>query len=123
MALRSALQARLGDHYEFQAAQRLADHRLAEECVHSGRAKWCMLIDKIDQQTTVCPATWFQLSTMLFQDQDKRLATGLIGSMWFGTGQVVNHVRTVLNDCSHGAEMQSSAILQHLHEVAMSEGH
>ena len=43
--------------------------------------------------------------------------------MWFGTRQVVNHVRTVFNDCSHGAEMQSSAILQNLHEVAMSEGH
>ena len=46
VALRSALQARLGDHYEFQAAQRLADNRLEEECVHSGGAKWFMLIDK-----------------------------------------------------------------------------
>ena len=123
VALRSALQARLGDHYEFQAAQRLADNRLEEECAHSGGRKWFMLIDKMDQQKTVCPTIWSQLATRMFQDQDKRLVTGLIGSMWFGTRQVVNHVRTVFNDCSHGAEMQSSAILLNLHEVAMSEGH
>ena len=60
---------------------------------------------------------------MMFQDKDKILVTGLIGTMWFGTRDVVNHVRTVFDDCSHGAEMQSSAILQNLHEVAMSEGH
>ena len=35
----------------------------------------------------------------------------------------MNHVRTVFNDCGHGAEMQSSVILQNLHEVAMLEGH
>ena len=64
--MRSALQARLGDHYEFQAAQRLADNRLEEECAHSGGAKCLMLIDKMDQQKTVCPTIWSQLSTRIF---------------------------------------------------------
>ena len=121
--LRSALQARLGDHYDFQAAQRLAELRLEEECAHSGGRKWFMLIDKMDQQKTVCPTIWSQLGTKMFQDKEKRLVTGLIGSMWFGTRQAMNHVRTVFNDCAHGAEMQSSAILMNLHEVAMHEGH
>ena len=59
--LRSALQARLGAHYEFQAAQRLAEQRLEDECAHSCGRKWFMLIDKMDQQKTVCPrygASW-----------------------------------------------------------------
>ena len=80
-----------------------------------------MLIDNMDQQKTVCPANWSHLSTRMFQDQDNRLVTGLIGSMWFGTRKVVNHVRTVFNDCRHGGEMQRSAILQNLHEVAMRD--
>ena len=122
-ATRRALQARLGDHYEFQAAQRLSHNRLEEDCAHSGGARWFMLIDKMDQAKTVCPAIWSQLATKLFQDQEKRLVTGLIGSMWFGTRHTAHHVRTVFNDCSHGSEMQISAILQNLHEVAMGEGH
>ena len=121
--LRSALQARLGDHYDFQAAQRLAELRLEEECVHSGGRKWFMLIDKMDQQKTVCPTIWSQLATKMFADKEKRLVAGLVGSMWFGTRRVMNHVRTVFNDCGHGSEMQSSVILQNLHEVAMHEGH
>ena len=123
VALRAALQARLGDHYEFQAAQRLAENRLEEECAHSCGRRWFFLIDKMDQQKTVCPAIWSQLATKMFQDQEKRLVTGLVGSMWFGTRQVRNHVRTVFNDCGHGAEMQCSVILQNLHEVAINEGH
>ena len=35
----------------------------------------------------------------------------------------MNHVRTVFNDCDHGSEMQSSVILQNVHEMAMHEGH
>ena len=53
----------------------------------------------------------------------KRLITGLIGSMWFGTRHIKNHVRTVFKDCVHGSSMQSNAILQNLHQAAMREGH
>ncbi len=49
------------------------------------------------------------------------LITGLlIGSMWFGTRHTSNHVLTVFNDCSHGSEMQCSAILTLLHEGGAS---
>ena len=122
-ALRCALLARLGDHYEFQAAQRLAHGRLEELCAQSGGLKWFMLIDKMDQSKTVCPTIWSQLATKTFQAQEKRLIAGLIGSMWFGTSHTAHHVRTVFKDCEHGSEMQCSAILQNLHEVAMREGH
>ena len=70
-ALRAALLARLGEHYEFQAAQRLAHGRLEEFCAQSGGAKWFMLIDNMDQSKTVCPTIWSQLATKLFQEQEK----------------------------------------------------
>ncbi len=40
-ALRSALQARLGDHYGFQAAQRLSHNRLEELRAQSGGRRLC----------------------------------------------------------------------------------
>ena len=48
-----------------------------------------MLIDKMDQKKTVCPTIWSQLATKLFQDQEKGLIAGLIGSMWFGTEMTI----------------------------------
>ena len=121
--LRQALQTRLGDHFEFQAAQRLSHGVIEESCAQRGGLEWLMLIDKMDQKKTVCPSIWSQLATALFKDQEKRLITGLIGSMWFGPKHTLHHVRTVFFDCSHGSEMQSSTILQNLHEVAKREGH
>ena len=121
--LRQTLQTRLGDHFAFQAAQRLAHGRLEEECDQSGGKKWMLLIDKMDQNKTICPTIWSQLATKLFQDHEKRLITGLIGSMWFGTRRFRQHVRTTWNDCEHGSEMQSSAILENLCDAASEEGH
>ena len=53
--LRNALKSRLGGHFEFQAAQRLAHGRIEEECEQSGGQKWFMLIDKMDQQKDRVP--------------------------------------------------------------------
>ena len=78
--LRQALRFRLGRHFEFQAAQRLAHNRIEEECEQSDGRKWFELIDKMDQAKTVVPSIWTQLSTKLFKDKDKRLIAGLIGS-------------------------------------------
>lgn len=47
----------------------------------------------------------------------------LIGFMWFGTRHIAHHVRTVFNDCSHASEMQCSAMLHNIHDVAMREVH
>ena len=65
---------------------------------------------------------WIQLAPNMFQDPEKRLIMGLIGSMRFGTRHTTHHVRTVFNYCSRGSEMQCSAVLLNVHEVAMREG-
>jgi len=121
--LRAAIEARLGRHFEFQAAQRLAHARVEEECAQSGGHKWLMVIDKMDQTKTIVPTVWSQLPTTLFKDPDRRIIAGVIGSMWYGTMKTTHLLRTVFPDCSHGAEMQSSAILLNLHAVALEEGH
>ncbi len=40
-----------------------------------------MLIDKMDQSKTMCPTIWSQLTTKMLKEQEKRLITGLIGSV------------------------------------------
>lgn len=122
-SLRTALRSRLGAHFQFQAAQRLAQGRLEEEAQQSQGRIWFMKIDKMDQKKAVTPTIWSQLSTALFKDLDKRLVTGLIGSMWHGTLHTTHHMRSVFDDCEHGSEMQCSAILMNLHAVACAEGH
>lgn len=121
--LRAAIEARLGRHFEFQAAQRLAHARVEEDCAQSGGQKWLMIIDKMDQKKTVVPTVWSQLPTPLFKDPDRRIIAGVIGSMWYGTANTTHHLRTVFPDCSHGADMQSSAILWNLHATALEEQH
>ena len=122
-ALRERLKDRLGLHFDFQAAQRLALGRVEEQAAQSGGAHWCMLIDKMDQRKTVVPSVWSQLATPLFKEVDRRLVTGLNGSMWFGTTQTTHHLRTVFEDCQHGAQMQCSTLLWNLHRVATEERH
>ena len=95
---------------------------MEEKAAHSAGEHWLVLIDKMDQRKTVVPSIWSQLRTPLFKELDKRVVAGLIGSMWFGTNRASHHVRTVFDDCKHGAEMQSSALLLNLHEVATKEG-
>ena len=107
-ALRERLKGRLGLHFDFQTAQRLALGRVEEHLAQSGGAHWCMLTDKMHQRNTVVPCVWSQLATPLLKEVDRRLVTGLSGSMWFGSTQTTHHLRTVFDDCQHGAEMQSS---------------
>ena len=38
----------------------------------SGGPKWLLLIDKMDQAKTVCPAIWSQLATKIFLEKEKR---------------------------------------------------
>ena len=61
--LRDALRARLGAHFQFQAAQRLAQGRQEEECAQSEGKTWLMKIDKMNQKKTVTPTLWSQLAT------------------------------------------------------------
>ncbi len=121
--LREAFKSRLGEHFAFQAAQRLAQGRLEEVCAQSGGRKWFMKIDKMDNTKAVCPTVYSQLSAPFFKDLSLRLVTGIIGSMWHGTLSCQHHVRTLFDDCEHGSEMQCSAILENLWDVSRTEGH
>jgi len=76
----------------------------------------------MDQRKTVVPCVWSQLATPLFKEVDRRVVTGPNGSMWFGTIQTTHHLRTVFDDCQHGAAMQSSTFLWNLQRVAKEEG-
>ena len=85
-------------HFEFQAAQRLAHARVEEEAAQSGGSHWFMLIDKMDQRKTVVPSVWSRLGTPLFKEVDRRLVTGLILPIWFGVDQATHIVRTFFDD-------------------------
>ena len=117
-----ALRARLGQHFSFQSAQRLAEARIEEICDQSQGRKWIMHIDKMDQTTTIVPQVW-NLAASPLMKLGSRLVAGVIGSMWHGPKETRWHCRTVFEDCTHGSDMQCSAALLNLHEVAMKESH
>ena len=120
--LMEALKQRLGAHFAFQSAQRLAETRIEEICDKSQGRHWIMHIDKMDQTTTILPQVW-SLSASPLMKLGARLVAGVIGSMWHGPRQTQFHARTVFEDCQHGSNMQISAALLNLHEVARREGH
>ena len=120
--LMEALKQRLGAHFAFQSAQRLAETRIEEMCDQSQGRHWIMHIDKMDQSTTILPQVW-ALSASPLMKLGARLVAGVIGSMWHGPRQTQFHVRTVFEDCQHGSNMQISTALLNLHEVARREGH
>jgi len=93
-----------------------------EMCRGSAGAKWAMLIDKMDQQKTILASMWQHNKTAFFA-QGSRLVVGLIGSAWSGTRATDHLVRTVFEDCKHGAAVQASSILLNLHSAARLEGH
>ena len=116
------LRARLGKHFQFQGAQRVAMGRLEELADQSDGRVWLMLIDKMDQNCAFCPQVWAMASTALFKQGD-RLMCAINGSIWAGTEHTKHHLRTMFPDTPHGSEMQCSTFLLNLWEAAMKEGH
>ena len=49
-SIREGYIRRLGEHYRFQEAQRLAQARVEEACAQSAGRKWFMKMDKADQK-------------------------------------------------------------------------
>ncbi len=49
---------RLGEHFDFQSAQRLVVARIEELYLQYGGTKWLMLIDPMDQNATYVPTIW-----------------------------------------------------------------
>jgi len=123
-AIRECFKDRLGLHFKFASAQRLAQSAIEEYCAQSDGKAWFMKIDKMDNTKVCAPCLWSQLATPMFKDLTLRLVIGVIGSMWHGAPTCQHHIRTVFDDTpTTGADMQCSAVIKNLHDVAESEGH
>jgi len=120
--LEAMVRQRLGAHFSFQSSQRLAVGRMMEHARRSCGAHWLMKIDKMDQKRTILPVVWSQHASALFK-QGSRLVVGLNGSQWCGLKTMEYHLRTVHEDCRHGASMQSTTILLNFHGAVLREGH
>ena len=116
------LQRSFGWHFKFQGAQRLAQGQLEEDCAQSEGRKWFAKFGKIDNKV-VRPTMASQLATSCFKDLSLRLVIGILGSKWHGTRTCQHHIRTRFDDYPHGSNMQISAILMNLFDVATSEGY
>ena len=119
--LMNALRTRLGQHFQFQSAQRLALGREEERCIQSGGTDVFFHMDKMDQQKCILPCVWPLLSTPLFKGGE-RLVVGIVGGLFRGAVNTEMIVRSVFQDHSHGSNMQASAALLNIHSSAMKEG-
>ena len=117
----NALRSRLGEHFQFQSAQRLVVGREEERCIQSGGDDVFYHKDKMDQQKCILPCVWPLLSTPLFKGGD-RLVVGIVGGLFRGAVNTEMIVRSVFQDHQHGSNMQASAALLDIHSSAMKEG-
>lgn len=76
----------------------------------------------MDQNKTILPCLWSQLSTAFFKGGD-RLVSGVIGAQFKGPVNTEFIVRTVWENCQHGSDMQASATLMNLHLSCLRERH
>ena len=112
---------RLGQHWEFQSAQRLVVGRLEEVCEQSHGLKWLMLIDKMDQNCAWLPTVWELLRTAFFKE-GQRVQVSLNAAWFFGVSRSPQLlIRTMFEDCAHGSNMQASTLLMNLHSRVMQE--
>ena len=97
-----ALMTRLGNHFDFQSAQRLAIGRIEELCAQSNGKWWLMLIDKMDQNAAWLP-TISSLSKSAFFKEGNRVQVSINGSWWFGLqhSPPIN-TRTMHEECEKG---------------------
>ncbi len=117
----NALIDRLGSHFRFQAAQRLAMDQIAERCNQSEGKRWILTIDKMDQNAIWLPTKWSMMRTQLYRNGE-RIHVALIGTWWSGMASSAEiHLRTVFEDCKHGADMQCSTVMQNFHEKVLAE--
>ena len=110
------LRARLGQHYEFQSAQRCAQARIQEKCHSSNGKIWHMKIDKMDQNACNLPTVWNQLATPLFK-QGHRVLLAVNGSHWAGPTKTRWHIRTLCENVKHGSNMQMSTLVLNLYDA------
>ena len=113
---------RLGSHFDFQSAQRLAVARIEEICRQSANTKWLMIIDKMDQNAAKLPTEWPMMRSAFFKEGE-RLQMSLNGAWFLGPrGSAELLVRTMYEDFKHGSNMQASTLLLNFHNRVMQEG-
>ena len=79
-------------------------------------------IDKMDQHAVWLPTKWSMMRTQLYRN-GSRIQVSMNGSWWSGMARSADiHLRTVFENCKHGADMQISTVIQHLHEKVLAEG-
>lgn len=81
-----------------------------------------MLLSEVDNVVSWGQSGPPRLSSPIFK-LGTRLVCGLNGSVWAGTPNLTNHLRTMLEDGPQGANAQSTSILLNLHTAACIEGH
>jgi hypothetical protein len=108
-AMRDAVLARLGQHYEFQAAQRIAMNSVFKASEREPTELLAIAWDKMDQNKTIVPRV-VALSSTQFMKNSARLVVSLIGVLIPAlTPQPIFY--TVLEDHKHGSNMIGSLLL------------
>ena len=120
LALRSTILLRLGHHYNFQGAQRLAAAALWRESERDLSEVTMLVIDKMDQAKTITPRI-VSLQSTQFMKGGSRLVVGIIGCLVTPWSQPI--LLSILQDIQHGSSMQCSALLNVLIEVHKKLGH
>ena len=113
--LHSALIVRLGNHYDFQAAQRIVMSNIFRA---SERVPWELMAvawDKMDQQKIIIPRVCALSNTNFFKS-GPRIVMSLIGVMAPGLRK---HplLYSVFPDCVHGGNMCASMMLEMLCQI------
>ena len=114
-SLRSILLARLGSHYDFQSAQRIAMTNLFRESERDPRELMAVAWDKMDQQKTIIPRV-AALAHTAFQKSGQRLVMPLTGVLAPALWQAPL-VYTIFPDCPHGGNMCASMMIEMLCQI------
>ena len=114
-SLRSILLARLGSHYDFQSAQRIAMTNLFRESERDPHELMAVAWDKMDQQKTIIPRV-AALAHTAFQKSGQRLVMSLIGVLAPALWQAPL-VYTIFPDCPHGGNMCASMMIEMLCQI------
>ena len=114
LSIRGRLLQMLGEHYNFQAAQRIAINNIIAQSEREPSELVAMSWDKMDQAKSIVPRV-HTLANTQFHKCGSRLVVSLLGILVPG---VLSRplVYTVLEDQSHGADMIASAFLDTLLE-------
>ena len=118
--VRNQVLIRLGQHYDFQAAQRIAMQNIVRQSEVDPTDLLCVSWDKMDQAKTIVPRV-AELANTQFMKGGARLVVSLIGVLIPAL-----HSRpifyTVLEDFKHGADMIGGLLVDVLLEAVGAMG-